>query len=113
MTELGEGAFRECVSLKHVELPGRIEKIGKDAFLDCTALESISFPQTIKEIGENAFRNCTSLASVTGLPDSTECKRYAFRDSLYAKDRCPNCGGELKSTFFLLKCMRCGKLKDY
>ena len=61
VTTICEGAFRECVNLKTVELGAKTESIEKEAFYGCTALPRFYVPDTVTEIGERAFYGCTNL----------------------------------------------------
>lgn len=75
---LGEGAFRDCISLGAVTLP---KSYGLDAemFAGCNSLKSITWPKEVPNnynsdnsifyvVGEDAFKGCKSLESVT-FPD--------------------------------------------
>ena len=64
-TQIGYGAFYECISLKEVNLPLILEKIDQDVFYDCSSLETLTIPSEVKSIGNNAFYNCTSLREIT------------------------------------------------
>lgn len=79
-------AFRNCKSIRTINLPNTVTSIGADAFSDCTALYDISslsgtqitkierntfngdtslvkvsIPTTCKEIGGGAFNECTNI----------------------------------------------------
>lgn len=69
VTEIGNGAFSNCGSLKSIDLPDGLKVIGCSAFTWCESLESITIPGTVTHIKEDAFNNCTKLKSVY-LPDS-------------------------------------------
>ncbi len=60
VTEIGEGAFRNC-AVKSVKIPEGVTAIGDLAFSDCKFLESVELPSTLKEIGIMAFFNCPKL----------------------------------------------------
>ena len=64
VTNIGASAFRECGSLKSIQIPSSVTKIGDDAFNNCKSLESIKIPSGVTSIGENAFYYCTSLKSI-------------------------------------------------
>ncbi|KAL7532663.1 hypothetical protein ACHAWF_004205 [Thalassiosira exigua] len=63
VTEIGRGAFRNCVKLKEVDL-GNVTKIGGEAFCYCFSLASILLPPTVTEIGTWAFTNCPALVRI-------------------------------------------------
>lgn len=69
VTEIGNGAFSNCGSLKSIDLPDGLREIGCSAFTWCESLESITIPGTLTHIKEDAFNNCTKLKSVY-LPSS-------------------------------------------
>lgn len=61
-------AFKECTTLKRVEMPAKITDIAKECFYGCTALEEITYPvgATISNrIGTDAFSKCSSLKVLT------------------------------------------------
>ena len=43
VTELGDYAFGECISLKSVNIPENVTTIGEQAFSCCDSLETIHF----------------------------------------------------------------------
>ncbi|MDO4548568.1 MAG: leucine-rich repeat protein [Clostridia bacterium] len=74
--ELGEGSFRECMSLENIIFTNSgITIIPEDAFANCPSLESVDLPDGLITIGEGAFSNCRNLngvhipASVTSIGD--------------------------------------------
>lgn len=64
LEELEYEAFRWCESLESLSLPQSCQKIGNYAFADCTSLKHINLDFVV-EIGEYAFADCTSLESVS------------------------------------------------
>ena len=81
VTEIGDGAFRNCVSIKKVVLPDTLIKIGELAFEDCGSLEEIDIPEKVNYIGESAFSGCMRL------------QRFVFPDAIrvvneWLFDRC-------------------------
>lgn len=94
ITEIGNGAFRDCMNITEIVIPSTVKKIGNDVFKNCTSLEKVTFmgseceigksafafcnrlkeidlPETIKAIPDNAFDTCTSLESIN-ISDSVE-----------------------------------------
>lgn len=61
VVEIGNGAFRNHVTLTEVVLPDTVEKIGDTAFAGCYSLTQISLSSSLEEIGVFAFDDCDSL----------------------------------------------------
>ena len=79
VTEIGEGAFYRCSSLKSIFIPDGVTEIGIGAFERCSSLKNITLPEGLKKIGWGSFNDCTSLKSIT-IPDSvTEIVWGAFK----------------------------------
>ena len=53
-SSIGTGCFKDCTSLKEIELGGYIN-IAEDSFLNCTALEKIVFDAYVQKIGDHAL----------------------------------------------------------
>ena len=85
VTAIGPYAFRYCINMTHVTMPGTVTDIGDFAFGNCTALTSIKIPESVRHIGVQAFYMCTKVTSIT-IPDSvTTIDNYAF-SSCWALD---------------------------
>ena len=63
-TEVSEGAFKNCATLKKVTLPDSITSLGEDAFYGCSSLVSLDLPNRITSIGKGVFYGCSSLVSL-------------------------------------------------
>ena len=61
---IGDRAFTNCISLKEIVIPNRVESIGESAFEGCINLESVVIGNWVGRIKNNAFLNCTSLRTV-------------------------------------------------
>ena len=61
--QLHNSAFKDCKSLKNVDLGESLETIGTSAFAN-TQLIKVSFPRTLKEIYSNAFEHVQSLKEI-------------------------------------------------
>ena len=68
VTEIGQGAFAYCDTLKQVILPAGLQKIEAGTFTACKALRSIEIPQQVTEIGSGAFWDCKEL-EIIDFPD--------------------------------------------
>ena len=65
ITNIANGALKDCASLATVTFPTSIKVVGDNAFENCTALTSVNLGVAGVSIGKSAFAGCTSLASVT------------------------------------------------
>lgn len=66
VTEIGEGAFGECIKLKTVTINGNnLVTIGAFAFNENLQLENIELPDSVESIGDAAFKMCSSLKKIT------------------------------------------------
>lgn len=54
VTHIGDGAFRACLNLSHVDL-AQVQVIGPVAFADCARLTTVSLPETLTHVAEWAF----------------------------------------------------------
>lgn len=63
ITRIKNGVFRNCYSLRSIELPEGIEKIGSNAFANCEniKMDILNLPSTLKSLGESCFLNCTGI----------------------------------------------------
>ena len=53
VTEIGEGAFYNCIDLTNVIIPNSITSIGKYAFAGCRYLKNIMIPESVINIGRD------------------------------------------------------------
>ena len=63
ITEVDDGAFRNCPNLQSVDCHSEVERIGKSAFKNCPSMKRIKLPG-VKTIDAEAFQHCTGLKSV-------------------------------------------------
>lgn len=66
LSEIGESAFEDCISLKQISIPQTVTDIGAAAFKNCISLENLK-ADDIQEIGNAAFYNCSSLTDTAFL----------------------------------------------
>ena len=103
-TEIGDNAFKDCVTLTGITIPETVTRIGDYAFSGCTNLaaentsanmtrmmysmrapfrsgeSSFVIPESVTSIGQYAFQGCTSLTSIT-IPDGvTIIEEGAFQE---------------------------------
>jgi len=68
---LGDNAFNQCESMKHIQLSEGIVSLGANCFDNSQHLESIRLPETLKYIGNNCFHKCYALSTIT-IPENVE-----------------------------------------
>lgn len=76
ITNMVEFSFRNCTSLKSIQLSDSLKTIEDGTFYGCTSLDNVVIPNSVTSIGGNAFLNCTSLKSII-IPDSVKHIYYA------------------------------------
>jgi len=86
---LGEAAFKNCISLKTIELPEPLTVLTVSAFAGCVSLESIGIPYDLTRIRKSAFEGCSNLKhfyyfSKRGISDVMETDRNLREDQLPA-----------------------------
>lgn len=64
VTEIGDGAFRDCSNLTEVVLTGCVTNVGRAAFSGCTGLTEVFISDSVAEIADFAFSGCTRLTDV-------------------------------------------------
>lgn len=80
VTYIGDDAFKNCKSVKEIELSKNIKEIGSNAFSGCNSLASINIPDSVKKIGYGAFGECSNISEIS-LPDNgCEIDSNAFED---------------------------------
>ena len=77
VTEIGRGAFRDCIDLKSLTLTPSIRTIGTDAFAGCTGLTDLYIGCDGSVLPRNAFADCSSLTAVTIATKSVPGKLFA------------------------------------
>lgn len=48
LTQIGTGAFEECLLLEHLMIPDQVTDMKKDAFQDCPVLRTVQIPKQLK-----------------------------------------------------------------
>ena len=61
VTIIDNGAFKEFVNLKTINLPDGITRIGEQAFMGCSSLKNIEISDNVISIGTGAFSYCNNL----------------------------------------------------
>ena len=78
ITNIGETAFDECISLKYITIPSSVTSIEDYAFSGCSSLEEITIPSRVTSIEDYAFSGCSSLEEITIPSSVTSIEGYAF-----------------------------------
>lgn len=65
VTNIGAGAFSDCISLTSVTIPEGVTSIEESAFWGCNLLKHVSIPKSVTEIGKMAFYYCNGLENLT------------------------------------------------
>ncbi len=65
VTNIGWGAFRDCMQLTSVEIPNNVVRIQTQAFLNCINLQGVTLPDGITQIEMNVFKGCSHLSSIS------------------------------------------------
>ena len=89
--KIGNQVFRECTSLKSLNIPDSVISIGQQAFEDCTSLESVKLGNGVTYIYEYAFDGCQALQYVELGNNITDIYASAFRNCTSLKQIvCPD-----------------------
>jgi len=78
LEEIGEGAFRQCSSLRGIDVPPTVKSIKNEAFKECSALTTVTLHDGLEEIGAYAFYMCTLLLGIEVPPTVKSIKMRAF-----------------------------------
>lgn len=73
-----EGAFQNCASLEHLDIPIKLKTIESRVFSGCKLLQTVRFHSKFESIDPFAFENCTYLKAVF-IPEDTEVHKDAFK----------------------------------
>lgn len=64
LKEIGDNSFKNCASLKKVDLKDGVTTLGQQAFYGCNGLTKVDLPNTITTVGAGAFANCSDLKEI-------------------------------------------------
>lgn len=77
VTSIKVAAFKDCSSLKSIQIPQTVTSIERSAFEGCSSLTSLTIPKAVTNIN-GAFTSCSLLTSII-IPDAvTEIGYYTF-----------------------------------
>ena len=108
ITQIGEGAFSNCVNLKNVNISSEcnIEKIESETFKGCENLSELNLPESgLEIIGAAAFSGCSNLASFLFGEDIKEIEFAAFSGCSSLKNITLNEGVQLIDNFAFSQCI--------
>ncbi|MBO5336187.1 MAG: leucine-rich repeat protein [Lachnospiraceae bacterium] len=71
VTAIGDGAFKNNMSIHSVNIPDSVTSIGMEAFEGCTSLVDVAIPDHVTDIGQFAFYGCKNVTNIT-LPKSLQ-----------------------------------------
>ncbi|MBQ1746631.1 MAG: leucine-rich repeat protein, partial [Muribaculaceae bacterium] len=69
VTEIGEGAFKNCDKITSITINENVVTIGENAFSGCSGMTRVTIPNTVTTIDSFAFGYCSSLTEVV-IPNS-------------------------------------------
>ena len=78
VTEIGDGAFRDCTSIYGLEIPGSVARVGENAFSGCTNMTEVKIAEGVRTLGKNSFANCKALKTLKLPASLTEIGDGAF-----------------------------------
>lgn len=73
VTAVGDGAFRNSITLRSIKLPASVTSIGNGAFMECYFLKQIDFPgASTATIGDYAFygSGCETTVEALNMPET-------------------------------------------
>ena len=80
LKKISSNAFKDCTSLKTVEINDGVTEIQYGAFNGCSSLESVYIPASVTAIGNSAFDGCTALTLIVDAGSYAE--SYAKTNSI-------------------------------
>lgn len=78
LTSINSSLFENCYSLESVVIPSTVKRVYDKAFLNCSSLQTIELPEGITTIYSQTFSGCTNLRSITIPETVTSIYQYAF-----------------------------------
>lgn len=80
--KIPSGLFAEYSALREVHLEQGVKEVGNEAFKNCVSLNTLSFSEGLEVIGYEAFTGCIALRNTIKLPNSLkEIRTRAFDDT--------------------------------
>lgn len=76
LSEIGWGAFYNCIRLRNISLPSQLRKVETIAFANCSSLTSINIPDQCR-VEDQAFVNCTDV-QILDVSPTASIGQYVF-----------------------------------
>lgn len=80
VTSIGNLAFMNCKLLTSIVIPDSVTSLGWGVFVDCIYLKDVTLSNSITSIGEHTFQRCRSLKNIKIPASVTTIDNYAFND---------------------------------
>lgn len=84
VSQISENAFRNCSTIKNIEIPNGVSTLNSCLFLNCTNLETVTIPASVSYISKSAFLECANLKTIFVDNDNPYYK--SIDGNLYSKD---------------------------
>lgn len=94
VTYVGDYAFRDCKSLKSVELSKFLDSIRIGVFSGCSSLTHLVIPEEVNSIEVDAFEGCTSLKTIY-IPSSVTTINVQYDDGDYDRFPFDECNSDI------------------
>ncbi len=78
VTAIGVSAFKGCIGLTSVTIPGCVKHIYSFAFENCTGLTNVTIQNGVTSISNDVFHSCTGLTGITIPASVTSLDASAF-----------------------------------
>ena len=78
VSRIGKYAFRDCIYLSDVSIPGTVSSIGFGAFLGCNGLKKVTVPGNVKVLDNDVFGHCSNLTDVVFSEGVTDIGSFVF-----------------------------------
>lgn len=86
LKQIDDGAFSGCLSMGELTLPDELEAIGRFSFYNCSALKTLHIPASVSDIGEAAFSACMNLNDLTLSEGLIRIGKDAFSYCLFLRE---------------------------
>lgn len=77
---IGEGAFKDCITLEKISLGPDIEDVRREAFRGCRNLKRMDLGKVVRKVGDSAFRDCVEMKELHVENPNIEIGERAFEN---------------------------------